>query len=222
MFGRWRSGLGDDVDLYAVSLPGREEKLKQTPRTDLHALADELADELLASPILEQPLVLVGFSLGGMLAYEIATRLQHRGRAAALVVAASTRAPQVDGGRAGRGKLHTITDDTKFLKEMNRLYSAVPPALLENDEMRTLLTPMLRGDITMVETYRHRSAPVLDAEIMTMLGTKDSVIRPKHVLPWRELTRRYRHRTLDGDHYFERTHRDAVLNTIKRRIARLG
>ena len=218
MFAPWRRQLGSGVNLFAVKLPGRETKLEEPPRRELLPLADELAETIVTANRTPESIVLVGFSLGGLLAFEVARSLRRRSRHVDLVVAGAARAPN---GRWSRGRLHRLDDDS-FIRELNSMYAAIPPAVVADPEMRALLLPMIRADIEMFETYRYQSEEPLPCEIVTLAGTEDSVIQPKHIYPWRQLSSRFRHRSFAGGHYFERTNRRAVLETLRRRFQRLS
>ena len=221
MFGPWRKLIHPRVRLAALRLPGRESLLNQPPRDHLLSTADEIAGVIAADRTVDGAadgrLFLVGFSLGGLMAFEVARGLRQRDVRIDLLVAASCRAPQ---GRLGRGSLHKLSDD-RFLKQLHKQYGAVPDAVWNNDELKRLLLPMLRADIKMFETYEYRDQPPLDCELLALAGRRDRQVKAKHVAAWREQASSFRHRSFDADHYLTRTHASAVVETINRRIDRL-
>jgi len=217
MFAPWRREMRDGVGLRAARLPGRESRLREPPRDDLLATADEIADSISESELATHQLYLVGFSVGALLAFEVARSLRGREIGIQLLVAASARAPH---GRWGRGRLHDLPDK-RFLSQLHKRYAAVPDAVWSNQELKQLLLPMLRADIRMFETYRYLDQPPLDCELLALSGRRDGLVKPKHVAPWREQATTFRHRSFDGDHYFVKTHCKEVVATINRRIDRL-
>ena len=62
--------LEPHIPVTAVNLPGRESRCREPRHRDVHACAAQLADEL--SPLLNQPHVLLGHSMGAIIAYTIA------------------------------------------------------------------------------------------------------------------------------------------------------
>lgn len=222
MFAGWKKYLAPDpgqssqLGLKAVRLPGRESRLKEPARQELLSTANEIADAIAGSDLVTGPICLAGFSLGGWIAFEVARGLRARSVKIDLLVAGAARAPQ---GRWLRGRMNRLSDD-RFLKKMNRKFGAIPAAVINNAEARSLLLPMLRGDNEMYETYDYRIGEPLDCEILTMGGTEDSRVKPKHIYPWREQTKRYRHRTVPGDHYFAKSQTELVVKTIQRRFDR--
>lgn len=217
-FASWKRGFSDQTGLFAAKLPGREDRLEETPRTELLPLASDFAHAIHASAFVNQPLVLAGFSLGALLAFEVARQLRELDVRVSLLFAGAARAPH---GKWSRGRLHKLKKDDDFIKGLNQQYSAIPQAVIDDPEARSLLLPIIRADITLFETYKYTASEPLDCEIVTLSGTEDPVVRAKHIAPWKQLGKSYRHRSFAGGHYFARTQRDAVVDTICRRIHRL-
>ncbi|WP_212735632.1 thioesterase II family protein, partial [Herbidospora galbida] len=84
--------LAPGVETLAVQYPGRQDRHREPPVTDLHALADRLA-EVLGEPA-ARPRVFLGHSMGASLAYEVAARLEGReGAAPVRLILSGRRAP---------------------------------------------------------------------------------------------------------------------------------
>ena len=73
-FRGWDARLPADVELLAIQYPGRQERQDEPFVTDVEAMLCAIDDALL--PLLDRPFALIGASLGGMLAYELAARLK--------------------------------------------------------------------------------------------------------------------------------------------------
>src|SRR5688572_20687685 len=69
-FFRWRKELPEWLDVVPLALPGHDGRLHEQPRTDLCALAAELAADI--EPVTDVSYVLLGHSMGAWLAYELA------------------------------------------------------------------------------------------------------------------------------------------------------
>lgn len=217
MFAAWKKHLMPGVNLRAAKLPGREARLKETPRGDLKSTAEEIADAIANSEVVSGPIALAGFSLGGWMAFEVARGLRRRGKGIELLVAGASRAPQ---GRWLRGRISGLSD-RRFLKKLNRRYQAIPPMIMNNAEARALLVPMLRGDTKMYESYEYVAEEPLDCEILTMGGSKDPGVKRKHIAPWRELTKCFRYRTIKGgNHYFAKEMVPEVVPMVNQRLRR--
>ena len=147
LFARWKKHLMDDVNLLAARLPGRESKIRQRPCEDLCATADAISASLAAGDFRDDKLFLAGFSLGGLLAFEVARGLRRQGIDIELLVVGSVRAPQ---GRWKRHALHKLPDE-KFVAKLQQQYAAIPQAVVDNAELLQLMLPMLRADIKMLK-----------------------------------------------------------------------
>src|SRR4051812_16508580 len=84
-FTSWSRELPPSLEVVAVQPPGRENRFKEPPLTDMTLLAAAL--ERAMQPFTGFPFVLFGYSLGGLIAHELALRLTRTGVAPrALVV----------------------------------------------------------------------------------------------------------------------------------------
>jgi medium-chain acyl-[acyl-carrier-protein] hydrolase len=157
--------------------------LAETPRTDLRELARELADDL--QQAIDRAYVLLGYSLGGWLAFELARELRRRSARmpAQLIVAAAGPPDMAIGGPA----LHTLPD-ADFIAAIQKRYDAIPQAIINNSEILKVLLPVLRADIQMVETYRYAAEPPLDVEMLALGGTEDPAISPAMLAEWQRHT----------------------------------
>ena len=75
-FFRWRKELPEWLDVVPLALPGHDGRLQEQPRTDLRALAAELAADI--EPVTDVACVLLGHSMGAWLAYELVRELRRR------------------------------------------------------------------------------------------------------------------------------------------------
>ncbi len=218
LFAPWKKHFNDGIGLFAAKLPGREDRLHEPLRTELLPLANDFAGAIHRSPLANSPLVLAGFSLGALLAFEVARELRKRDVPVSVLFAGAARAPH---GRWSKGRLHKLQRDDDFIRELNAMYDAIPQKVIDDPGARAVLMPIIRADITLFETYRYTSDEPLACELITLTGTDDPVVQARHIFPWRQMAQSYRHRSFSGGHYFAKTHREAVVKTILRRIGRI-
>ena len=198
VYHRWRPAMPGGVELLPVCLPGREQRIGEPVAADLPAVARQVADEI--APQLDRPLVLLGHSMGALVAYELAHELRCRGvRTPELLVVAASGAPD---SLPAAEPLHELPDD-QFVSRMRERFDGIPPAVADNPELLALLLPVLRADVQLVETYRCPPRPPLDAEIVALGGTDDPAISAAKLAGWRtHTTGKFSARLMPGGHFF--------------------
>jgi len=156
------------VDLRVVQYPGREDRLNERFASSLFDLADAVAAALATLPAL--PLLLFGHSMGAVLAYEVALRLE-------CGPASDLRHLFVSGRRAPRqrpgGSVHR-RDDEGLLAELATL-GGTPDALLQqHPELRALVLPAVRDDYRLIETYTAKAEAALACPLSACNGEADA------------------------------------------------
>lgn len=198
LFHRWRSALPPGIDLVPLTLPGHDGRLGESPRSDLCALARELADDL--RPAIDRPYVLVGHSLGAWLAFELARELRRRRRRLPeLLVAAAARPPDTP---LPESPVSALPDD-ELLATVDERYGGIPPAIRDCAELLQMLMPALRADLQMVETYSYTHEPALEVDTLALGGVDDPAVSATQLNGWRRHTSRgCSVRLFPGDHFF--------------------
>ena len=85
------AALADGCDVSALQYPGRQDRRHEPNVDDIGVLADRIAPVL--EPLFDRPVVFFGHSMGAVLAFEVARRLEARGHEPALLFASGRRAP---------------------------------------------------------------------------------------------------------------------------------
>jgi medium-chain acyl-[acyl-carrier-protein] hydrolase len=202
----WSNELPPEVQLCAVQLPGRENRLAEPPLDDATAIVPELLAGI--RPYLDRPFVIFGHSMGALLAFELARELRRRGlpQPRHLFLSAH-RAPHLP-------SLHRPVfslSRPEFLAELRHL-EGTPAEVLENEELMQIAEPILRADFKLCETYRHVPAEPLDIPLSIFGGADDAKVGESVLQPWREHTRAtMRLRIFPGGHLFlQQTRMDLV------------
>jgi surfactin synthase thioesterase subunit len=192
------------TDVVSLQYPGRQDRRREACIEDLGKLADEIAEQLAA--LSAKPTVFFGHSMGAVLAFETAYRLEQAGtNAPATVVASGRRAPST----RRDDRVHE-RDDQGLIAELRRL-NGTDSAVFGDDELLRLALPAIRGDYTAIETYRCEPGRRIAAPIAVLTGDHD----PKTTLPeaeaWREHTEgACTVRVFAGGHFFLADHQADV------------
>lgn len=210
----WPELLDRNTELCAIQLPGRENRLREPPLTQMADAADAIAEAL--EPYLDLPFAFFGHSLGAILCFELARRVRRRSGIAPLhLFVSGRRAPQRPDLRP---VLYTLPD-ARFIVEIRRRFNGIPREVLAEPELLRLLLPVLRADVEMLETYQFKSAPPLDCPITAFGGTEDGDVRDEDLEAWREHTKaNFTTMLFPGDHFFIQTAAQELLRIICRNL----
>lgn len=100
--------------------------------------------------------------------------------------------------------------------------NGTPQEVLAHPDLMALMTPMLRADFKVVETYAPFAGPPLACPIVAFGGESDSEASKDEIAAWREATiADFRLTMLPGDHFFLNAQRDRLLSALAAELRRL-
>ncbi|MFB7476812.1 thioesterase II family protein [Kitasatospora sp. NPDC056184] len=171
-----------DVDVQAVQYPGRQDRRAEPALEDIGLLADRIHEAF--RPPEGLPYAFFGHSLGAVVAFEVARRLERDGERTPVVLFASARrAPS----RAGGEQVHLLDDD-QVVAEIQAL-SGTSADLLLDDELVRMVLPAIRSDYRAIETYRlSPDATPLSTPIVALIGGSDPRVDVEESAAWSEHT----------------------------------
>jgi medium-chain acyl-[acyl-carrier-protein] hydrolase len=213
LFYTWPRALPPEVEVCAVQLPGREGRLSEKPFSDVRPLVDTLAEAL--TPWMDRPFAFFGHSNGALMAFELTRRLRRDGRRGPVHLFVSGRpAPQTP---LRDPPVHGLPEP-EFLQELRR-FKGTPEEILQNAEIMEILSPMLRADFAISETYQYYDERPLAVPISAYGGRQDGEVPEPDVEAWREQTSGAFHmRMFPGDHFFLNGDRAMVLEELSREL----
>jgi medium-chain acyl-[acyl-carrier-protein] hydrolase len=209
-FQPWMASMPYGVDLCAVQLPGRANRMNEPAVCQLPLLVSALAREI--SPWLDLPVVFFGHSLGALLSFELARYLQDRCIPAPNeLIVSGCRAPQIS---APARKLYNL-GDVEFIKALRDI-GGTPEAILNEPRLIALIAPYLRADLQAFETYAYSPGKPLDCPIRAFAGVEDSRAPLPEVSAWCDQTANaFSLRTFPGAHFFVHTSEALVLDAMR-------
>jgi surfactin synthase thioesterase subunit len=205
------AALSEITEVVILQYPGRQDRLMEPPVEDLTEMAGSIVRAL--APWLHRPIALFGHSMGSVLAYEVALRLERlRPRNPPIGLIASGRsAPSV---RHDRG-LHLL-DDEAMAATMAEL-AGTPPALLADKDLLALVIPAMRSDFKAAETYHDTAGTILSCPISAYCGEADLNVPADGFLAWREHTAaEFTSRYFEGGHFYLQSREPEVARAISR------
>lgn len=202
--------MTDDVELHAVQLPGRAERINEAPLTRMSELVSRLGPRL--APLLDLPFAFFGHSMGAILSFEVARWLRaNRAPLPKVLVVSGRRAPHVPDHDPPR----YLMNDRELIAEIQKL-NATSGELLTHPEFLELILPSLRADFELCETYEYRPSDPLTCPITALYGADDEDETLDRVKEWQfHTTATFSFREMQGDHFFIHGNVKKILDLIQ-------
>ncbi|WP_329340028.1 alpha/beta fold hydrolase [Streptomyces sp. NBC_00663] len=201
------------AEVVALQYPGRQDRRREPPLTSVDELVDGITGALRA--LTDRPMVFFGHSMGGTLAFETARRMEAElGERLLGLVVSGRRAPS----SVRRDTVH-LRNDAGLIAEIRKL-EGTASALLDDEDVVSMILPALRADYTAVEQYVYRPGPALSRPLHVYIGDADPQVRADEAEAWAEHTSAdFRIRTFRGGHFYLAEQSDQVIAALREDMA---
>lgn len=208
VFADWAAALPASVEVVPLELPGRGTRFREPPLADLDLVVADVMDRIVGHTGAE--FALFGYSYGALLGFEVALRLEQLGIRPHRLFAAAARAPVCPPHEPPASEL----PDAEFVERLRGM-AGTPQALLDNDDLMTLMVPVLRADFTVADRYLHRAGDMLSCPITAFGGTDDTTVPWPSVQRWEQCTVADACvRQIPGNHFFIHSERPSLLSAL--------
>ncbi|HET8841108.1 MAG TPA: alpha/beta fold hydrolase [Ktedonobacteraceae bacterium] len=215
IYRQWHDLLPSSIEVWAIQLPGRENRIGEEPLLQLSHFI-KMTEEALF-PFLEDgtPYAFFGHSMGALLSFELTQALRKQGYPLPVYLFVSGRsAPQ----RPLRTKPTYNLPEDAFIEALKRL-NGTPEEVLRHRELLQLILPILRADFQLCETYSYKECEPLPCSVMAFGGTQDVEVTHADLAAWECQTReKFSMRMFDGDHFFLHKSGEQISREITRAL----
>ena len=157
------------VAVLPLQLPGRENRLGETPYQDMESLVAALAT-VVVTEAAGRPYAVYGHSVGALVAFETVRAIRRRGRQQPVHLfvsgcSAPSSAPDDEPLVAGM--------TTPEVVQMLRRLGGTPEWLLADAGAVEMILPPFRADFSVKQTYEYRPEPPLTIPVTVLASTDD-------------------------------------------------
>lgn len=201
----------DWIEFVAVQLPGRGRRMAEPPVSELPALLDEMAEGL--AELLDAPHVLFGFSMGAILAFELAQRRQRQAlRMPLALVLAGRGAPRQVRPAITRG---AFTRDM-IVRELERL-GGTDPVLLQDGPFLDVFMRTFQADFAIADSHYCAIPEPLQCLMHVWGGADDPEVPIERLCRWIDFAgERFDSHIFPGGHFFVRSAHKPVMKNLMR------
>jgi surfactin synthase thioesterase subunit len=210
VYRRWPADVlsPESVEFVAVQLPGRESRRAEPLYTRMAPLIDSL--ERWISPLLDIPVVLFGYSMGAVVAYELTLRISCAHRAPAHLIVAARKPPHLVKPRAEE----TMSSAEEIMRKLRKL-GGVAPQLLVSDVFEQQYLPVLQADFCVVDNFHREWPQVVPSPLLALAGARDPDLSLEQVRAWSATAGRgFDMHVLDDGHFFLHSMHERVLELV--------
>jgi acyl transferase domain-containing protein/surfactin synthase thioesterase subunit/acyl carrier protein len=209
IFRSWAEALPPEIEVCTLQLPGREDRLGETPFTRFAPLVQTLVP--IIKPYLDIPFTFFGHSMGALVSFELARELRRQDcPLPSKLLVSALRAPQLPDMNL---PIHRLPEP-KFIEALQQL-KGTPEGILQNADLMKLLSPTIRADLAIAENYIYSAQDPLPCEIAAFGGEEDSIVRSEELAEWKAQTSSsFRLQMFPGDHFFLHQDRAELLEAI--------
>ncbi|MBA4537129.1 thioesterase [Bacillus aquiflavi] len=209
IFSRWKTYLHPAIEIIPLELAGRGRRINEPLISNFEEMVNDIF-KTIKNDLSDLPYIILGHSMGGLLAYELAYRiLQSNSKMPILIILSGIEPPKLR-----KRKVISTLPDEEFVKEVLSI-GGTPKNIFANKEASDIFISILRADFKLVESYVAQDYKPLDVDLMIFNGERDYSTTFPRVKEWKKYTNKSCQMiNFEGGHFFIHDHKKEVINAI--------
>ncbi|MED3024758.1 MULTISPECIES: thioesterase II family protein [Bacillus cereus group] len=211
IFNRWSDLLLPEIRIENIEIAGRGKRSREACYTNVLDVVEDIYS-IVEKGLDDEPYVIFGHSMGGLLAFELGHKIQQENR----------RLPEAyffSGKSAPNLPTKEIVHEFEEERFIDRIFSlgGTPAELLHHKDLLDIYLSIIRADYKVVETYEFpENRDRLNTPFYILYGDKD-VINLDEILAWENHTSKScKWYEFYGGHFFIKNQENRVLNLVNR------
>jgi surfactin synthase thioesterase subunit len=178
VYGRWPALVPPSVACRRIQLPGRQERHREEPFTEIGPLVDALC-AVVETELDDRPYALFGHSMGALLAYRTAVALERARAPLPAVLGVSGWAPE----GFSMPTRDLVEGPDQGIVDLLRELGTVPEGALGLPELSSMVVPAMRADLSVCASYEDDRAAV-SSPLVAYGGRDDPYLAPGAMRCW--------------------------------------
>lgn len=188
--------IARDIEVCPIQLPGRENRRSESLCWDIDRITTEVADTM--EGLLDKPFGIFGYSMGGILAYELTMKLYERFHVepVRLFMAASSTF------RDKKTVEVSNMNESQLVKYMLKS-DGVPSSIITDDLLWKNYEKIIVNDYKLIENYKFNYKKV-PCEIVAFASKEDKEVKYRNIRLMKYFTPKFELYPMSGNHFFIR------------------
>lgn len=210
----FNNNLYSNIKITGIDIPGHGKRIRENRYTKIDLLIKKMITDL--DCLYEENIVLMGYSLGGILAYELANYWQNNNKFIKAMIIIARVPPHLNANEEKRGSY----DRLKMKNSVIQL-GGVPSEVIEENELFDFYLDILEDDFKLVDSYKNNSTLYSKYPIIAYGGLEDKEAKFIDLCEWDMYTSNFKIRIFEGDHFFLEKNKDVIAKQIMNDLSKL-
>ncbi|PEW84331.1 thioesterase [Bacillus cereus] len=213
-YAKWKNYFNPYIEVVPIELAGRGYRIEESLCQSMEEAVNDVYTSIVKQ-IEHSPYILYGHSMGSLIAYEVARKIQDSKNVLPEFLVLSGRNHPNSKMKNIR---HNLPNE-QFKREVIAM-GGTPSGVLQSEELMGIFLPILRADFKIVETYIHdNNMQACDIDFLIFNGENDEFTTYNQVIKWEQYTSKTcTFHSFKGNHFFLNENIEEIANRIIRKL----